>query len=462
MENNPTSPQLRFDRGTIVIDENQNNSLLSSKMAVWDERIGALRAPAYRLFDLERSFAKNSLPVSFDSSISIDNNTNGKWNRITLRPYQQEALSSWTKNGHRGIIVLPTGAGKTHLALAAASILSKRTLFLVPTRVLLDQWASQISMFYSGDIGLYGDGERTLRDITVATFSSALRNMPEIGRLFDLLVIDEVHHFGQAVQDELLEMCSAGFRLGLTATPSADINIEKKLNELIGPEIYKKTISDLSGTFLSLFEDRSFFLSLTPSESAEYERCMRLFKTVSKPLRRENSSASWGEMIQIMGRSPEGLAALAGYRRAKALVSLTQEKFKTLLKLIEMHRGSRILIFTADTATAYRLSRFLFIPALTAGIKRKERENYIDAFKKGDITVLISCKVLNEGIDVPSAEIAIILGGSSGTREHVQRIGRILRPDPGKIAVVYELVASGTFEVGQFRKRRRGLDDPNE
>src|SRR5690606_39101851 len=137
-------------------------------------------------------------------------------------------------NEHRGIVVLPTGAGKTRLALAAAALKDARTLCLVPTRVLLGQWIAQIREVYDGDIGVFGDGERVLHEVTVATFASAWRRMGEIGQRFDMLVVDEAHHFGDAAQDEILEMSTAPWRLGLTATPAYDPDVLERVRELIG------------------------------------------------------------------------------------------------------------------------------------------------------------------------------------------------------------------------------------
>ncbi len=83
------------------------------------------------------------------------------------------------------------------------------TLCLVPTRILIEQWQKEIKKFYSGKIGIYGDGQKELAPITISTFESAYRNMNQIGNRFDLLIIDEVHHFGNGIRDELLEMSTA-------------------------------------------------------------------------------------------------------------------------------------------------------------------------------------------------------------------------------------------------------------
>ena len=121
------------------------------------------------------------------------------------------------------------------------------------------------------------------------------------------------------------------------------------------------------------------------------------------------------------------------------------------------HRFSRLRIFTADNDPASASSKRELVMPVTCEIRRKERARVLSAFREGTIRALVSSRVLNEGLDVPDADVAVIVGGTQGEREHVQRIGRLLRPGPGKRATVYELVSAGTREVAQSRERRRGL-----
>src|SRR5690606_39400749 len=106
---------------------------------------------------------------------------------------------------------------------------------------------------------------------------------------------------------------------------------------------------------------------------------------------------------------------------------------------------------------AYALGGEHVIMAIRGEIGRAERQAALAAFQAGVLGALVSARVLNEGIDVPDADVAVIVGGTHGEREHVQRIGRLLRPKAGKRALVYELVTIGTTEVRQSLGRRRGL-----
>src|SRR5439155_20818205 len=114
-------------------------------------------------------------------------------------------------------------------------------------------------------------------------------------------------------------------------------------------------------------------------------------------------------------------------------------------------------VFAQDNRTAYEIARELLVYPITHEIGRKERACVLERFNTGDINVIVSAQVLDEGIDVPEAEIAIVVGGSASTRRYVQRIGRVLRPAPNKQARVYELTVSDSVEVDHARRRRRGM-----
>jgi superfamily II DNA or RNA helicase len=172
------------------------------------------RAPAYRFRSLLAALTEHRYRV--DNAVSRETLDCAPWCPIELRPYQQAALSTWRKQAC-GLIVMPTGSGKTRLACAVMAACAAPALCLVPTRALLHQFREEIAKYYSGSLGMLGDGSRILEAVTVATFESAYRNMPRVGNRFELLVVDEVHHFGVGVRDEA-QMCTAPRRLALTAT----------------------------------------------------------------------------------------------------------------------------------------------------------------------------------------------------------------------------------------------------
>jgi len=123
--------------------------------------------------------------------------------------------------------------------------------------------------------------------------------------------------------------------------------------------------------------------------------------------------------------------------------------------LIHQHRRDHMLVFTSDNATVYRVSRRFLIPAITHQTRVKERQRLLSRFNSGDYPFLVTSRVLNEGVDVPKANIAVVLSGSGSVREHVQRLGRVLRRVEGKHAILYELVAEKTGEEYASSRRRK-------
>lgn len=447
--------RLSFEHGTVVVSDPPDLDLGFAPGLLWDPRVALWRAPARFHSDLVRVLRAKKLPL-VDSVRPRPSPRMSEWTEPDLRPYQRGALFAWTLAERRGTVVLPTGAGKTRVAIAALAELRLPALVVVPTRALLSQWHAQLSRVCPEPVGIWGDGERTHGSVTVATFESAYRLMPEHGARFDVLVVDEVHHFGLGVRDELLEMSVAKHRLGLTATPPDAVALGR-LEALVGPVVYELGVADLAGTYLAEFDLVELRLPLDADERTRYQQDHQRFAAVYRSFVRESPGASWQDFTSVAMQSTEGRAALAAWRRSRRMLSLTRKKLAAVHEILERHRGSKVLIFTADNDAAYVISKRELVMPITCEIRRKERARVLSAFRDGTLRALVSSRVLNEGLDVPDADVAVIVGGTQGEREHVQRIGRLLRPGPGKRATVYELVSAGTREVAQSRERRRGL-----
>ena len=447
--------RLFFDHGTVVLTETQGTDLDFVPDLLWDPRVAAFRAPAWRYADIVDAFRAKQLPLCDDVRAGACRAT-GPWQAIELRSYQQAALLSWELAGRRGIVVMPTGSGKTRVAIAAMATTCSRVLCLVPTRALLEQWLSALAGVHCGPIGCLGDGRRVVEGVTVATFESAYRHMPRLGQRFELLIVDEVHHFGVGVRDETLEMCTADRRLGLTATPPEDAALSR-LAAIVGPVTYRLGVGDLAGTWLADFDLVVMHLGLTPNERSAYLADHRIFAEVNSRFRRLHPHGTWQEFVSAASQSAGGRAALNAWRRTRRLLAFTAAKAEAVRRLLAQHRDSRTLVFTADNDAAYAIAREHLVMPITCDVSRSERERALSAFRSGELRALVSARVLNEGIDVPDADVAIIVGGTRGEREHVQRVGRLLRPMPGKRAAIYELVTMATSETRQGAERRRGL-----
>jgi superfamily II DNA or RNA helicase len=382
------------------------------------------------------------------------------WSLPELRWYQRASVSAWRDSGDRGVIVLPTGAGKTVVALAAIAELGVATLVLVPTRVLLDQWARALAKVWPHPIGRLGDGDHSVAPITVSTYASATTWAPRIGDRFGLVVVDEAHHVGAGCPGEILEMLIAPARLGLTATPPAGPS-EWALARQIGPTVYSLGIEALRGTDLADFDHVLVTVQLDTEERALYQRLRGEFSAFYAQQQRSLPGIGWRDFLTTSQRSLVGRDALAAWRGSRALLAYPAAKRAALRSLLENHAGDRVLLFTADNATAYAIARELLVVPITCDIGRTERAEMLDRFRTGECSVLVSSQVLDEGFDVPDAEVAIVVGGTASQRRHAQRIGRVLRPRPDKRAAVYELVVADSAELRQMHGRRGVMRAPS-
>jgi superfamily II DNA or RNA helicase len=446
--------RIRFDRGTVVFDQPEPGvdpvELLGAN---WDRELAAWRLPAERLSEIRGRLAATGVRVSDDiHPTELD----GTWNLPELRWYQRDAVTAWRDAGDRGVVVLPTGAGKTVVALAAIAALGVASLVLVPTRVLLDQWACMLAAAWHRPIGRLGDGVHHVAGITVATYASARIWAPRIGDRFGLVVVDEAHHVGAWCPGEILEMLVAPSRLGLTATPVGG-SCEHALERHIGPTVYSLGLDALRGNALADFDHQLVTVPLDERERAAYRTLRRAFGRFYAEQQRMLPGLEWREWIRVAQRSVEGRDALAAWRASRALLAYPAAKRAAVRGLLAEHAGERTLVFTADNATAYAIARELLVAPITCDIGRTERTRMLDRFRTGELSVLVSSQVLDEGFDVPDAEVAIVVGGTASQRRHAQRIGRVLRPRPGKRARVYELAVADSAELHQVRRRRGAL-----
>jgi len=450
--------RLLFDHGTLVLVDAPNLHVARVPGLRWDPRVALFRAPAWRYAQVCAALhhALPPLPPLRDEVRPSALAEPAAWNPLELRPYQRAALLSWELSGRAGTLVLPTGSGKTRVAIAALCAAGVRALCLVPTRALLEQWCTTLRAAYRGEVGCLGDGRHDLQAITVATFESAYRLMPRIGAHFDLLIVDEAHHFGTGLRDEALEMAIAPQRLGLTATPASE-PAASRLAELIGPVVHHLEIADLAGRWLSNFDLLTVQLGLTPAERAKHDEDQKLFSTYRRRQRDCDPEAPWQDFVSAAAQSPEGRAALSAWRRNRHLLQFTEAKAAAVGTLLARHRDSKVIVFTADNEAAYRIAREHLVMPITCDISRAERQAALSAFRAGQLRALVSARVLNEGIDVPDADVAIIVSGTQGEREHMQRVGRLLRPMPGKRALIYHLATRATAELRRAIERRHAL-----
>jgi superfamily II DNA or RNA helicase len=279
--------------------------------------------------------------------------------------------------------------------------------------------------------------------------------MEHLGNRFGLIVFDECHHLPGESYSLSARQCLAPYRLGLTATPERVDGRDALLDDLIGPLVYRKDIVDLSGSYLADYEVSTLTVHLTEEERREYEEERALYTAfLRKQGIRMGAERGWNDFILRSSSSREGQRAMQAYRRQKELAVAAPAKLDVLGALLTEHASDRMLVFTLDNATAYRVSRRFLVPAITHQTKITERSEILDGLRSGTYRAVVTSKVLNEGVDVPAANVAAILGGSGSVREHVQRLGRILRRGEGKLARLYEVISARTNEADTSERRR--------
>src|SRR3972149_10645116 len=200
--------ELTFSRGTILVrgDVRIPNS-------TWDERSRRFRAMALHYRDIV-DYLNNS-KFTFTDNVPDLLPCPELHSSIILRDYQKQALDAWVLNGKHGVVVLPTGSGKTVIGIRAISLLNTPTIVVVPTLDLLDQWRSRLKKEFTIEVGILGGGEQEIKALTVSTYDSAYIHAARLGNKFGLIIFDEVHNLPAEDYKHIAEMFASPFRMGL-------------------------------------------------------------------------------------------------------------------------------------------------------------------------------------------------------------------------------------------------------
>ncbi len=449
--------ELHYESGTLVAT-GASSSL--PEPFVWDGRTRQWRAPAGAYREVVLSLRESATPHA-DHAAAFEKVHLESRVAMEPRPYQREALAAWGREGLRGVVVLPTGAGKTAVAVSAMERVGRSTLVVVPTLALLKQWYSVLSDAFGGSVtvGLLGGGYHEITPVTVTTYDSAYIHAERYGDRFALVVYDEVHHLPAPKNAIIPKMLLAPYALGLTATPERPDGGHESLPELAGTVVYRRSPEDLAGTYLAPFELVRMPIELTAQERFDYAQAEAVYRDFLEkhrlPMR---SPEDWQRFIMVASTSHSGgREALLAARRRREIREGAMRKGATLETLLRQHWEDRCIVFTKSVEEVYALSRRFLIPGLTYETPARERKEILDRFRIGRYRAIIASDVLNEGVDVPDANVAIILAGSASQREYVQRLGRILRPKEDKQAVLYELVTAATGEEAASRRRRESF-----
>jgi len=440
---------LWFDKGTLLL-----KGEIGTPYGKWDPRVGCYRIKAMHYDDVLTYLEESR--ISYQDEVQKLPPLEPLKCSVALRPYQKEALTKWRHARMRGVLVLPTAAGKTYIALKAISLLKLQTLIVVPTLDLIDQWRKRVMECLNVEAGAVGGGENTVRMVTVSTYDSAYLQAELLGNKFMFIVFDEVHHLASPSYMQIAEMYIAPYRMGLTATYERSDERHALLPQLVGDLVYTVNVEELAGKHLSPYAYEKIYVKLTPKEQQTYDNQMAVFKSYLQEKGIVLKSAEdFQKFIMITGRDRRAREALLARNRALKVALNSDAKLSLLANQLEAHKDKRTLIFTLHNDLVYAISRKFLIPAVTYQTPKEERREILENFRSGKYGVIVTSQVLDEGVDVPEASVGFILSGTGSTREYVQRLGRLLRKVEGKQARLVEIVSKETAEVTISRRRRQ-------
>lgn len=431
----------------------------------WDERIDAYVAPGHRLPELREWAVARGVPEVGPGPDALEAPL---FDPRSPRDYQSEALARWLSAGRRGSVVLPTGSGKTFVAILSIDAVGGGACVCAPTKALVVQWFGQLADAFGAErVGTFYGDEKDVRQVTVTTYHSAFRLLERWGGRFELIVLDEVHHLEDAASGEAkawhdaLVVAPAAARLGLTATyPDGK---DAALRRLVGPVVYRRTIGEMADATLAAFALERRFVRFTDEERAAYEKATETYESFIEEKgyrgRYPDPADAWKVFMSETRRSPRARRAFRAFLERERLVALPERKMDEAIRLLGLFPAERSILFCGRTEVAERVSRRLAIPMIAADTPARERKEILDAIDSGAVRSVASVKVLDEGWDVPSAKLGIVLGDSTrgSRRQHAQRLGRLLRRQGEKVASLYEIVVADTHEFLASQKRRGGL-----
>lgn len=385
-----------------------------------------------------------------------------RWNSVewpcpalpALRPLQTEAVATWMKT-RRAVIVLPTGTGKTEVALRIMQVLSVTTLIVSPVRDLMYQWHQRILDRLGYDAGIVGDNTFNTRPVTVTTYDSARIHMRDLGDRFQFIIFDECHHLPGEIRSDSARMCMAPYRLGLTATPERSDGKQTDLDDLIGPIAYHRTITEESGRNLAEYDTFRIPVRLLSEERAVYDECSQIVRRHIADRRRTNPHYAGINLCYDSSTDAEARRAQRALRKKKSIEDRATEKLKALEDIFRLHPKTPVLVFTDTNVMAREVSVRFLIPCILNHSRKKERREAIVGLTEGRYPAIVANRCLDEGVDLPAAKVAVVLGGGASVRQAVQRLGRIIRKKRDEKAALYEVVCEDTKEVLRSRARRK-------
>lgn len=374
-----------------------------------------------------------------------------------LREWQKDAYAKWIENGRRGIAAVVTGAGKTVFALHCLreyrrTVPAATAVIVVPTDALLDQWVEETVTFLGIPLRslviLNSRSRITLSKLHIGVINTVAQLATRVEAPPSLLIVDECHKAASPVFQQIFRLPTEA-SLGLSATPERqyDDGLVSTLIPSLGPILCNYTYKDaLRDKIIVPFSLHNIVFDFSTEET---ERYSKLTKGIQAAINKYGVDAQ--ETIRLL---------LARSRMSNACPS----RVNIALKIVARHKDKKILIFHEDIAACEAIHTALShfqIPSgvYHSGMTLAKRVETLAAYRKGEIRVLVSCRALDEGFNVPETEIGIIAASTATHRQRVQRLGRVLRPSSNKShAHIYSIVAAPT-EIRRLAKEAEDLEE---
>lgn len=375
-----------------------------------------------------------------------------------LRDYQRQAVAFAAAHPH-SIIELPTGRGKTLTALAIVNEIirehPRRTLVLVPTTVLLDQWINDGFKVAGVEASGVGNGMRQWGEYTVSTYQSAIRNLDKIPS-YDIVIFDEVHHLFSPEYSRILMTllntpnADRKYLIGLTATVR-EYGEGKVMQDRYFPNVFSKRIEDFqSGQSRIPVQIERMPVYFDELEREEYDRNQRIITKANRSIGPMpdwvKAAGSQDEAIRNLARS-----AIVANARQKRLLTETPEKIDRIISIIQSNPG-QFIVFSDTIEGIQAIEKALRDNGISegsiySGVSASERRRIIQGLRDGSIRVLVGGNAISEGLDLPDISNVILSSMLvKSTRTPVQRLGRVLRPAPGKHVKIFLVYVSNTSE----------------
>jgi superfamily II DNA or RNA helicase len=373
---------------------------------------------------------------------------------VELRPYQREAVEA-ALQAKRGTIKAATGTGKTVMAIEWIKSLDTQTLIIVPTQALIYQsWVPKLQEAGLMDVGQYYAYAKTSGPVMITTYSSVMSH-PDLIEKAQAIVLDEIHHLGAstALRRILPAVKSKEFVLGLSSIPEREDEMHRFfLREF--PICFDLSLSEaMREKIVAPLEVIRVPAEMTLLERKKYdtytEKIQRAFKTCGPDI------TSWGRFYDQKTRQFVGRAGLLSMIRRKKLLSKIESKKEEVAKIIEQNKGQMVIVFSESVEAIEDLKQSL----LERGISSETFHSKTEPWRRMEILenwgpkfdVLLSCRALEEGLDVKEVSIGILMTSGKSKRQFVQRIGRVIRPKQDKVAKFYVVHCPRTIEESYIR-----------